>query len=113
MRLHCCTKLWRWRWTWGCIIAVSDSLAFADSIPDCPLPTSVNEKDVNILHSDLRILIVRIAAPRFQSFACSLHCLDFDHGELDVVAYWLDGISIYKPNGCIHVNCRHTFELGV
>ena len=72
----------------GCLTAVPAKLAFNDPVRGCPLPISVGESDVNILHAESRLLVTGIAAPRFQSVICSIHGLDADHGELAVTAVW-------------------------
>ena len=100
---------------------MSASLSFADPILGCRLPTGVSEHDVIILYAVPRLLVIRIVAPRFQALVCSIHGLDFDHGESDVSAFWLDSGTIikrYKKKHerlliCIDGSCRICERNGV
>jgi len=72
----------------GCMISVSASLPFASDANGSLLPAKVVRDDVNILYGDPRTLIVRVAAPRFQSICVSIHGLDRDHGREEVHEAW-------------------------
>ena len=72
----------------GCFVAVSSTIAVALPLDNCSLPVKIGASDVNIIHCDHRLGIIRVAAPRLQSLLVSAHGLDKSHGEDAVIAYW-------------------------
>ena len=104
----------------GCMVAVSQTLSFADPITDSGLSLEVGKDDVNLIVGNHRVTIVRIAAFRTQSLCVSAHGLDKIHGEANIVEYWKqlgdDLESCRDPCDdiiCgIDGNCRIAFQAG-
>ena len=70
------------------MVAVSQSLPFADVLDDNSLPLKVGGGDINLLAGDHRVAIVRISAPRFQALCVSIHGKDRDHRADAIKAHW-------------------------
>ena len=70
------------------MVAVSQSLPFADVVDDNSLPLKVGGGDINLLAGDHRVAIVRISAPRFQALCVSIHGKDRDHRADAIKAHW-------------------------
>lgn len=65
----------------GVVVVISNKLAFAHPLPSCSLPLVVAEADVNIIVSKPQLLIVKIAAPRYQQVIVAIHGPDLSYGS--------------------------------
>ena len=73
------------------MVAISAVLDFVEKKPDCLLSCSIIEDDVGLLAGDARWMLVKIGAPRFQTFVLVVHGLDkaYEQDMVDVFLAWV------------------------
>ena len=57
----------------GCMIAVSATFPVSSPVANSLLPATVSRDDLNLIHAGHRIIVVRIATPRFSALCVSIH----------------------------------------
>ena len=70
------------------MVAISAVLDFVEKKPDCDLSCGVTEDDVSLPAGDARWMLIKIGAPRFQTFVLLVHGFDKAYGQDMVDGFW-------------------------